>query len=50
MTNITQICLGIAVAGVVAGGGEAAGTAVAYADTADSTNSARVTDDAGRQP
>ena len=40
MTTIKQVCLGVAVAGVVAGGGTAIGTAVASADTTDSTASA----------
>jgi hypothetical protein len=48
MTNIKQMCLGIAVAGVVAGGGSAAGTALAHADTSDSTSSAEAADDTGR--
>ncbi|MBB3604927.1 hypothetical protein FHT40_004611 [Mycolicibacterium sp. BK556] len=33
MATIKQVCLGVAVAGVVAGGGSAVATAVAYADT-----------------
>ena len=33
MTSVKQICLGVAVAGVVAGAGSAAATAVAYADS-----------------
>ncbi len=36
MTTIKQVCLGVAVAGAVAGGGSAIATAVAYADTTDS--------------
>ncbi|WP_313675505.1 alkaline phosphatase family protein [Mycolicibacterium sp.] len=48
MTNIKQICLGIAVAGVVAGAGSAVGTAVAYADTSDATSSADAADDTNR--
>lgn len=37
MTTIRQVCLGVAVAGVVAGGGSAIATAVASADSTDAT-------------
>ena len=47
MTTIKQVCLGVAVAGVVAGGGSALATAVANADTADSTTSAGTGANAG---
>lgn len=40
MTTIKQVCLGVAVAGVVAGGGSAIATAVASAETTDATASA----------
>jgi hypothetical protein len=36
VTTVKQICLGVAVAGVVAGAGSALGTAIAYAEPADS--------------
>ncbi|MET0897195.1 MAG: alkaline phosphatase family protein [Mycobacterium sp.] len=36
MTTVKQICLGVAVAGVVAGAGSALGTAIAYAEPTDS--------------
>lgn len=39
MATIKQVCLGVAVAGVVAGGGSAIATAVANADTTDATAS-----------
>jgi hypothetical protein len=43
VATIKQVCLGVAVAGVVAGGGSAVATAVAYADsgTSDSAGSAK---------
>lgn len=47
MTTIKQVCLGVAVAGVVAGGGSAVATAVASADTTDATASAGRTTNAG---
>ncbi|OBB56161.1 hypothetical protein A5757_03850 [Mycobacterium sp. 852013-51886_SCH5428379] len=42
MTTVKQMCLGVAVAGVVAGGGAAVGTAVAYADPTGSDSSSGV--------
>lgn len=47
VTTIKQVCLGVAVAGVVAGGGSAIATAVANAETGDSTASAGAGVDAG---
>ena len=47
MTTIKHVCLGVAVAGVVAGGGSAIATAVASADTTESTASAGRTANAG---
>ena len=47
MATIKQVCLGVAVAGVVAGGGSAIATAVANADTTDATASTGPTTSAG---
>ena len=52
MSSIKQVCLGVAVAGLVAGGGSAAAAGVAYADTSgpDSTSAAdsAATESSGR--
>lgn len=47
VTTIKQVCLGVAVAGVVAGGGSVLATAVASADTTDATASSGRTASAG---
>lgn len=44
MTTVKQVLLGAAVAGVVAGGGSAVGTAIAYAEPSDTTSSAGASD------
>ena len=49
MTTIKQLCLGVAVAGVVAGAGSAVGTSVAFADSSGSdTSSSAASDNTGR--
>ncbi len=47
MTTIKQVCLGVAVAGAVAGGGTAIATAVAYADTTEAAASTGSATNAG---
>ncbi|WP_179466485.1 alkaline phosphatase family protein [Mycolicibacterium vinylchloridicum] len=49
MATIKQVCLGVAVAGVVAGGGSAVATAVAYADSG-SPDSQSATKSSGSSP
>lgn len=47
MTTVKQVCLGVAVAGVVAGAGSAVSTAIANAETGDSDHSATADRNAG---
>ncbi|SCX27739.1 alkaline phosphatase family protein [Mycolicibacterium fluoranthenivorans] len=47
MKTVKQVCLGVAMAGVIAGAGSAAATAVAYADPADSGASSTSGDSPG---